>query len=136
MPQILQVLSVQFPPPTNTPQTRTFSPDFFRFRLTTGTLAFDYILPTAGRIWDFKPPETRAARRTTIKMAAARSLAAAVLIARIFQANCPAACFTLHTKRLFFQFYKNIYLHTNKIANTYINGVIFLLLPHTMLIIT
>ena len=37
----------------------------FRFHLTMDTLAFGYILPTTGRIRDFNPLETCAARRTT-----------------------------------------------------------------------
>ena len=31
------------------------------------TLAFGYILPTTGQIWDFNPLETCAARRTKVK---------------------------------------------------------------------
>ena len=42
-------------------------PASFRFRLTADTLAFGYILPTTGRIRDFHPLETCAARRTTKK---------------------------------------------------------------------
>ncbi|WP_306769630.1 hypothetical protein, partial [Agathobacter rectalis] len=42
-------------------------PASFRFHLTMDTLAFGYILPTTGRIRDFNPLETCAARRTTIK---------------------------------------------------------------------
>ena len=40
-------------------------PASFRFHLTMNTLAFGYILPTTGRIRDFNPLETCAARRTT-----------------------------------------------------------------------
>ena len=40
-------------------------PASFRFHLTMDTLAFGYILPTTGRIRDFNPLETCAARRTT-----------------------------------------------------------------------
>ncbi|WP_455031318.1 hypothetical protein, partial [Oribacterium sp.] len=36
----------------------------FRFEVTLDTLAFGYILPTTGRIRDFNPLETCAARRT------------------------------------------------------------------------
>ena len=39
-------------------------PASFRFEVTLDTLAFDYILPTTGRIRDFNPLETCAARRT------------------------------------------------------------------------
>ena len=39
-------------------------PASFGFHLTVDTLAFGYILPTAGRIRDFHPLETCAARRT------------------------------------------------------------------------
>ena len=39
-------------------------PASFRFHLTMDTLAFGYILPTTGRIRDFNPLETCAARRT------------------------------------------------------------------------
>ena len=39
-------------------------PASFRFHLTMDTLAFGYILPTTGRIRDFHPLETCAARRT------------------------------------------------------------------------
>ena len=42
-------------------------PASFRFHLTMDTLAFGYILPTTGRIRDFNPLETCAARRTTQK---------------------------------------------------------------------
>ena len=42
-------------------------PASFRFHLTVGTLAFGYILPTTGRIRDFNPLETCAARRTSAK---------------------------------------------------------------------
>lgn len=42
-------------------------PASFRFHLTMDTLAFGYILPTTGRIRDFNPLETCAARRTTHK---------------------------------------------------------------------
>ena len=42
-------------------------PASFRFHLTMDTLAFGYILPTTGRIRDFNPLETCAARRTTAK---------------------------------------------------------------------
>jgi len=42
-------------------------PASFRFRLTADTLAFGCILPTTGRIRDFHPLETCAARRTTKK---------------------------------------------------------------------
>ena len=42
-------------------------PASFRFHLTMDTLAFGYILPTTGRIRDFNPLETCAARRTTTK---------------------------------------------------------------------
>ena len=41
----------------------------FRFHLTMDTLAFGYILPATGRIRDFHPLETCAARRTTNKRA-------------------------------------------------------------------
>ena len=41
-------------------------PASFRFHLTMDTLAFGYILPTTGRIRDFNPLETCAARRTTL----------------------------------------------------------------------
>ena len=44
-------------------------PASFRFHLTVDTLAFGYILPTAGRIRDFHPLETCAARRTKRKVA-------------------------------------------------------------------
>ena len=40
-------------------------PASFRFHLTIDTLAFGYILPTTGRIRDFNPLETCAARRTS-----------------------------------------------------------------------
>ena len=40
-------------------------PASFRFHLTMDTLAFGYILPTTGRIRDFNPLETCAARRTS-----------------------------------------------------------------------
>ena len=40
-------------------------PASFRFHLTMDTLAFGYILPATGRIQDFHPLETCAARRTT-----------------------------------------------------------------------
>ena len=40
-------------------------PASFRFHLAMDTLAFGYILPTTGRIRDFHPLETCAARRTT-----------------------------------------------------------------------
>ena len=39
-------------------------PASFRFHLTVDTLAFGCILPTTGRIRDFHPLETCAARRT------------------------------------------------------------------------
>ena len=39
-------------------------PASFRFHLAMDTLAFGYILPTTGRIRDFNPLETCAARRT------------------------------------------------------------------------
>ena len=39
-------------------------PASFRFEVTLDTLAFGYILPTTGRIRDFNPLETCAARRT------------------------------------------------------------------------
>ena len=39
-------------------------PASFRFHLAVDTLAFGYILPTTGRIRDFNPLETCAARRT------------------------------------------------------------------------
>ena len=42
-------------------------PASFRFHLTMDTLAFGYILPPTGRIRDFNPLETCAARRTTQK---------------------------------------------------------------------
>ena len=42
-------------------------PASFRFHLAMDTLAFGYILPTTGRIRDFNPLETCAARRTTYK---------------------------------------------------------------------
>ena len=42
-------------------------PASFRFHLTMVTLAFGYILPTTGRIRDFNPLETCAARRTHLK---------------------------------------------------------------------
>ena len=42
-------------------------PASFRFHLTMDTLAFGYILPTTGRIRDFNPLETCAARRTAQK---------------------------------------------------------------------
>ena len=42
-------------------------PASFRFHLTMDTLAFGYILPTTGRIRDFNPLETCAARRTRKK---------------------------------------------------------------------
>ena len=42
-------------------------PASFRFRLTTDTLAFGYLLPAAGRIWVFHPLETCAAGRTMQK---------------------------------------------------------------------
>ena len=42
-------------------------PASFRFHLTMDTLAFGYILPITGRIRDFNPLETCAARRTTQK---------------------------------------------------------------------
>ena len=42
-------------------------PASFGFHLTVDTLAFGYILPTAGRIRDFHPLETCAARRTKEK---------------------------------------------------------------------
>ena len=42
-------------------------PASFRFHLTMDTLAFGYILPTTGRIRDFNPLETCAARRTYAK---------------------------------------------------------------------
>ncbi|MEE1496255.1 MAG: hypothetical protein UF433_02625, partial [Clostridium sp.] len=42
-------------------------PASFRFHLTMDTLAFGYILPATGRIRDFHPLETCAARRTTRK---------------------------------------------------------------------
>ncbi|HJB04858.1 MAG TPA: hypothetical protein H9715_03800, partial [Candidatus Merdibacter merdigallinarum] len=42
-------------------------PASFRFHLTMDTLAFGYILPTTGRIRDFHPLETCAARRTDKK---------------------------------------------------------------------
>ena len=44
-------------------------PASFRFHLTMDTLAFGYILPTAGRIRVFHPLETCAARRTAKKAA-------------------------------------------------------------------
>ena len=43
-------------------------PASFRFHLTMDTLAFGYILPTTGRIRDFNPLETCAARRTRQKI--------------------------------------------------------------------
>ena len=43
-------------------------PASFRFHLAMDTLAFGYILPTTGRIRDFNPLETCAARRTYIKI--------------------------------------------------------------------
>ena len=42
-------------------------PASFRFHLAMDTLTFGYILPTTGRIRDFNPLETCAARRTTQK---------------------------------------------------------------------
>ncbi|MBQ7840672.1 MAG: hypothetical protein IJ390_09365, partial [Lachnospiraceae bacterium] len=39
-------------------------PASFRFVVTNNTLALGYVLPTTGRIWDFHPLETCAARRT------------------------------------------------------------------------
>ena len=47
-------------------------PASFRFHLTVDTLAFDYILPTTGRIQDFHLLETCAARRTRKKDIAAK----------------------------------------------------------------
>ena len=46
-------------------------PASFRFHLAMDTLTFGYILPTTGRIRDFNPLETCAARRTTTKNLAA-----------------------------------------------------------------
>jgi len=46
-------------------------PASFRFHLTADTLAFGCILPTTGRIRDFHPLETCAARRTTEETAGA-----------------------------------------------------------------
>ena len=48
-------------------------PASFRFHLTMDTLAFGYTLPATGRIRDFHPLETCAARRTTTKGAVAPS---------------------------------------------------------------
>ena len=45
-------------------------PASFRFHLTMDTLAFGYILPTTGRIRDFNPLETCAARRTYTRIPA------------------------------------------------------------------
>ena len=42
-------------------------PASFRFHLTMDTLAFGYVLPATGRIWDLHPWETCAARRTKQK---------------------------------------------------------------------
>ena len=42
-------------------------PASFRFHLAMDTLAFGYILPTTGWIWDLHPLETCAARRTLKK---------------------------------------------------------------------
>ena len=42
-------------------------PASFRFHLMMDTLAFGYILPTTGRIWDFYSLETCTARHTTKK---------------------------------------------------------------------
>ena len=47
-------------------------PASFRFHLTVDTLAFGYILPTTGRIRDFNPLETCAARRTSKMRPSAR----------------------------------------------------------------
>ena len=45
-------------------QARVLPPSFFRFCLTTDTLDLGYILPTAGRIWDFHPLERALTGRT------------------------------------------------------------------------
>ena len=47
-------------------------PVSFRSHLTVNTLAFGYILPTTGRIWNLHPLETCAARRTHAKKNASR----------------------------------------------------------------
>ena len=55
-------------------------PASFRFHLTMDTLAFGYILPTTGRIRDFNPLETCAARRTSIKKEGAYSFFSSLVI--------------------------------------------------------
>ena len=61
-------------------------PASFRSHLAVGTLAFGCILPTTGRIRDFHPLETCAARRTKIKRLQSSHLR-----------DCPAAslCYAL-----------------------------------------
>ena len=57
-------------------------PASFRFHLAMDTLTFGYILPTTGRIRDFNPLETCAARRTH-KETAALKIKAAVSNGRV-----------------------------------------------------
>ena len=59
-------------------------PASFRFHLTMDTLAFGYILPTTGRIRDFHPLETCAARRTTTKSADSTNLRISLLKGNLF----------------------------------------------------
>ena len=72
-------------------------PASFRSHLAVGTLAFGYILPTTGRIRDFHPLETCAARRTQKKaeapFASALTLYAVIigLSADILKALSPPA---------------------------------------------
>ena len=55
------------------------------------TLAFGYILPTTGRIRDFNPLETCAARRTSIEKRESISLSLFI----VAYSPCPGKCYIL-----------------------------------------
>ena len=62
-------------------------PASFRFHLAMDTLTFGYILPTTGRIRDFNPLETCAARRTTQKHPRTEVLRCNILLIFSFPKN-------------------------------------------------
>ena len=91
-------------------------PASFRFHLTMDTLAFGYILPTTGRIRDFNPLETCAARRTAQKRPkrALSLLSLYTLLANVFCFHFSAWSWgffllnrILWILRLFFLFFNN-----------------------------
>ena len=63
-------------------------PASFRFHLTMDTLAFGYILPTTGRIRDFNPLETCAARRTTQKRKPYNNCMTSCIHCMLFASSC------------------------------------------------